>query len=232
MDSFVDWGVVAIPAILGLVAWLIPVATSTRMHRFFLFIGCVLLSGLIWFQQHRARESRQAEIDNFTKHLTQIEQNTKTLPKRSLIVMQHQFLKDRTPPFSSKNPFIINIRFFNVDTTPARITGVSAKAYRFDHLLSQEEEDRLFATLRSDTKTEWGNHSLGPTQGIFLTLEPQPALTDAESYQLLKGQLFAYVMALVRYSDSSGNHETDFCKIFWGREPVMHNCRGNDGPRS
>jgi hypothetical protein len=58
------------------------------------------------------------------------------------------------------------------------------------------------------------------------------ALTDGEADLLANGKLYYYVMALVKYKDDLGTHETDFCRIFWDVHPAFHNCRGNNGPRS
>jgi hypothetical protein len=60
--KLLDWAVVAIPALAGLVAWVIPVKQATRFHRVWLFVGGVVLSGLIWLQQWETGVSHAREM--------------------------------------------------------------------------------------------------------------------------------------------------------------------------
>lgn len=71
--SLLDWAVVAIPALAGLVAWVMPVKQTTRFHRAWLFAGGLILSGLIYFQQwetgaaHAREMARLATKDDIAK---------------------------------------------------------------------------------------------------------------------------------------------------------------------
>jgi hypothetical protein len=53
---------VAIPAIAGLVAWVMPVRQTTPFHRFWLFVAGVALSGLIYLQQWETRVAHSQEM--------------------------------------------------------------------------------------------------------------------------------------------------------------------------
>jgi hypothetical protein len=60
--SLLDWAVVTLPAILGLVAWVIPVKQTTSFHRVWLFCGGLALSGLIYLQQWETRQEHAKEM--------------------------------------------------------------------------------------------------------------------------------------------------------------------------
>lgn len=64
LDSVLDWAIVAIPALAGLAAWFVPVKESTKIHKTILLLGCIVFSGLIYFQQDRARASHFREFSN------------------------------------------------------------------------------------------------------------------------------------------------------------------------
>jgi len=61
--QILDWAAVAVPIVLGLVAWVIPIRRPTRGHRWTLFAGGVALSGLIFLQQCTTRQEHAREID-------------------------------------------------------------------------------------------------------------------------------------------------------------------------
>jgi hypothetical protein len=60
--SLLDWGVVAIPTILGFAAWVIPVKQTTAFHRWWLFAGGLAFSGLIGLQQWKTTTAHAKEI--------------------------------------------------------------------------------------------------------------------------------------------------------------------------
>ena len=60
--TLLDWAVVAIPAVAGLVAWVIPIKQTTTSNRAWLFIGGLLLSGLIYLQQWATRAAHAKEV--------------------------------------------------------------------------------------------------------------------------------------------------------------------------
>ena len=60
--QILDWAVVAIPAIAGFVAWIIPVKQTTSFHRFWLFVGGVIFSSLVYLQQWETGITHAKEI--------------------------------------------------------------------------------------------------------------------------------------------------------------------------
>lgn len=63
-SPFLDWTVIAIPAIVGIVAWVIPVREAQAIHKWMLTIGCIAFSALLYFQQYLTRREHAIEIAN------------------------------------------------------------------------------------------------------------------------------------------------------------------------
>lgn len=63
LSRFLEWVVFAIPVILALVAWFLPIQQATTTHRVILFVACVIFSGLIYWQQSVARKERSSEFE-------------------------------------------------------------------------------------------------------------------------------------------------------------------------
>jgi hypothetical protein len=60
--SLLDWVVLTIPALVGGIAWVLPVKQSTQFHRIWLLIGGIAMSGLIYLQQWETRVMHAKEI--------------------------------------------------------------------------------------------------------------------------------------------------------------------------
>lgn len=63
LSKSLELAVVAIPTIVGFMAWVLPIQQATWIHRLILFIGCVLFSVLIYWQQSLARKERAGEFE-------------------------------------------------------------------------------------------------------------------------------------------------------------------------
>lgn len=63
-SPFLDWTVIAIPAIVGIVAWVIPVKEAQAIHKWMLTVGCIAFSALLYFQQYLTRREHAIEIAN------------------------------------------------------------------------------------------------------------------------------------------------------------------------
>jgi hypothetical protein len=63
LSKLLEWIVVAIPVIVGFVAWVFPIQHARATHRLSLFVGCVIFSGLIYWQQSSARRERSTEFE-------------------------------------------------------------------------------------------------------------------------------------------------------------------------
>jgi len=61
---FLDWTVIAIPAIVGIVAWVIPMKEAQAIHKWMLTLGCITFSALLYLQQHLTRQEHASEIAN------------------------------------------------------------------------------------------------------------------------------------------------------------------------
>jgi len=72
-NSILDFAVVAIPTVLGIAGWLIPVTNSTRRHRFCLALIGIFLSVLIFFQQYRTRTSHEGEVSILNGRLERLQ---------------------------------------------------------------------------------------------------------------------------------------------------------------
>jgi hypothetical protein len=59
-----DWTVVAIPAVVGFIAWVIPMKETRAKHKWMLFVGGVAFSGLLYLQQYLTRRAHAVEISN------------------------------------------------------------------------------------------------------------------------------------------------------------------------
>ena len=59
-----DWAVVTIPTIIGFVAWVIPVKETRTQHKWMLFVGGLVFSGLIYLQQYVTRVAHSEELAN------------------------------------------------------------------------------------------------------------------------------------------------------------------------
>jgi hypothetical protein len=62
LSQILDWAVVAIPSIVGVIQWIIPIQNPTPKHRRIVLVACVAFSGLLFWQQHEARKAHEAEI--------------------------------------------------------------------------------------------------------------------------------------------------------------------------
>jgi hypothetical protein len=81
LSQWLEWAVVAVPIIVGLMQWVIPIKEPKPSHRLSVFIGCILFSVLIWCQQHAAR---QEHLKEFAKLPTK--DDIKKLPSVSQII--------------------------------------------------------------------------------------------------------------------------------------------------
>lgn len=210
----------------------------------------VVLGGFQAYRSSQAQESVQttlSAIDERTKQISSVLINpnfdqspAQAIPERkerSMLILDTQFITGRLPPFTKTNSFIINVKYTNVSSVPARVTGVWASIYVFDHLLDVHEEERvytsLYASLHDSSRgVPIQDNILGPTQYTWFTIEPKPALNEETATQLANGKIRIYIMAIVKYSDDSGSHETELCRIFWGVHASIHQCNGHNGPRS
>jgi hypothetical protein len=59
-----DWAVVTIPTIVGFIAWVIPVKETRAQHKWMLFVGGLIFSGLIYLQQYVTRIAHSEELAN------------------------------------------------------------------------------------------------------------------------------------------------------------------------
>ena len=82
-SHWLEWAVVAVPIIVGLMQWVIPIRDPKRSHKVSVLIGCVLFSILIWWQQNAAR---QEHLSEFSKLPTK--DDLKRLPSASEIVRE------------------------------------------------------------------------------------------------------------------------------------------------
>lgn len=80
-----EWAVVAVPTVIGLIQWLISIREPKRLHRNFLLVGCLLFSALIWWQQGVARQEHSREMGNLPT-----KEDIKKLPTASDIVKEFQ----------------------------------------------------------------------------------------------------------------------------------------------
>lgn len=61
--QILDWAVVAVPIVLGLVAWVVPIHRPTAQHQWTLFAGGAALSALIFLQQCTTRQEHTQEMN-------------------------------------------------------------------------------------------------------------------------------------------------------------------------
>lgn len=252
MELGVDWDMLfgLLQGLAGLyLAYLGVQSTVNPRERFiFIAVGLVFVALGAW-QAYRGNQSQQtvqtklSAIQEETKQISSVLLSpqfnvppVQAIPERkerSIVNLDTQFVTGRNPPFTSTNSFIINVRYANVSLVPARVTGVWASIYAFDHQLRADEEDRFYASLRESSKGDGKQDNvLGPSQAVWFTIEPKPALNDDSAARLAEGKLYIYITTLVIYSDSSGSHETDLCRFFWGVHPSVHQCYSHNGPRT
>lgn len=112
--------------------------------------------------------------------------------ERSILNLDTQFVTGRLPPFTSKNSFIINIRYTNVTQVPARVKAVWASIYAFDHQIRADEEDVLFTNLHESAKTkQTEDNVLGPGQFAWFTIEPTPKVNDETAARIAQRKLYS-----------------------------------------
>ena len=59
-----EWAVIAVPTVIGLVQWLISIKKPKRFHRTLVLVGCIVFSAMIWWQQGVARVEHSQEMGN------------------------------------------------------------------------------------------------------------------------------------------------------------------------
>jgi hypothetical protein len=79
LDTVLDWSVVALPTVAGIAGWLMPVTERKRKYRYWFAIVGVVLSGLIYLQQHRARVARANETQALTERIGEVQRETEKL---------------------------------------------------------------------------------------------------------------------------------------------------------
>ncbi|ERR1017187_8798739 len=62
VTTVLDWSVVALPIVAGLLQWISPVVEQTKRHRIVVLLGSFIFSGAILWQQSEARKAHQAEM--------------------------------------------------------------------------------------------------------------------------------------------------------------------------
>ena len=228
-------------------------ATVNPIEKFlFIAIGLVIvvIGGVQAYrntQDMQALQTRVVAIQEDTKRISDVlikpqlnASPSQALPERkerSMLILDTQFITGRLPPFTPTNSFIINVKYTNVSSVPARIAGVWASIYAFDHILDVVEEERIYASLYaslldSSKGVPAQDNILGPTQYTWFTIEPKPVLNEETATRLANGKLYIYIMSLLKYNDDLGSHETELCRFFWGVRASMHQCNGHNGPRS
>jgi len=220
-----------------------PESRKAKIWYRIVFVALTLtIVGLNSWQTYRNSTTQKAQLD-------QIEENTKQQPnvhvtvpppqiipnkERAWVVLSPRFIKGRLPPFTFENPFIANIYQENIGNVPAREIELWDRVSPKDRLLSVTEEHELFLQFRSSIKNKRERgpptyRSLGAKQTQFYTIDPKP-WTQEMAAAVTNKKLFLYMLVLVKYEDETGNHDTEFCAIFWGTEPVFHYCQTHNGP--
>ena len=167
--AFVTAGI----AFLGIYLTIHPPQTPSVRSKYLvsfilLAVGAIGLTGWQTYRSATQQNELQAKLDSIEKSTKQpptvqvtpqinIPPAQVIIPphkERSWVIMTTGFLRDRPPPFTSKNSFAMNVGYRNMSNVPARIFGLWTQVYRFDHLLSLDEENKLYAQLRSAAKSK------------------------------------------------------------------------------
>lgn len=75
-DKFLDWAVVAIPAVLGVVAWFIPITSNASRYRVVALASGLVLSGLVLLQQHHGRVTHDRETGELKDRFKALQSKT------------------------------------------------------------------------------------------------------------------------------------------------------------
>ena len=113
LSEWLEWAVVAVPIIVGLMQWVIPIREPKRSHRVSVLIGCILFSVLIWWQQRAARQEHSLEIANLptreqlTKLNDRLEKSEKERNRLLLNLTSKTPLLDALEPIARGTPLPI-----------------------------------------------------------------------------------------------------------------------------
>src|SRR4051794_23785877 len=110
MVAILDWLVVVLPTVGGIVMVVFPVRKPTIAYRVIVLATCAILSALIWWQQSVARQQQSGEFEKLPAKIA--DEVVKILPKGSggqssstwgLTNQQLALLSQRMKPYASSS---------------------------------------------------------------------------------------------------------------------------------
>ena len=174
LSRILDWAVVWLPAIAGLVAWVSPVKEPTKKHKRLVAVGCVAFSIVLFFQQQFSRKEHEREFKNLP---------TKTdiakLPSASDIVKE---FKNSVPGIREKSIWgLTDAQLAKLTERESIYSSFSSGQNLINAVMGDPDSikfaDKLAEAFRAAHWTGVDGYSQGvftkPVQGIFLQVRDQ-----------------------------------------------------------
>jgi len=184
--NLLDWAVVAIPALAGLVAWVMPVKETTSFHRAWLFVGGLVLSGLIYLQQWETALTHKNEIAKLAT-----KEDVDKLPGRVALELQKQTTKEvRTIP-GVANPSVATVESKARKTNRLQSTKTEPK-----NVSEAPPTDKRLEKGIEDIKSMLGSQRWGipAEQLVTLTRRMSPFASTVNNWTMNGGDLITSIL--------------------------------------
>jgi hypothetical protein len=199
------------------------------------FCSCatVTISLVIWqgIRNSKVQAFLQTQIAEFQKKIAHAHINFDT---NAILIATENVQRTMIPStmaevFSANGKAEFNVDYRNVGLSTANRTGGATTVIITD---TRPNLDKWFAMLRSEFTVGWRGSDLVAQDHRFMTAYSR-RLSSEDIARLDHGRLGLYLVAVVRFSDSTGDYEQDFCGWLQlpipSRQLVWHDCGSEYG---